>query len=213
MDINWRWNDANLPLLIIFNIPKTTQPASPRYVLFQPQSRTCFNKQYGVAHCKSVIASLVPANNRTLQDPLAYVFTMDRRLFHNSCADILHSSYICLTLTLWNPILQTFTVTQSCKALHIYSYHHNHHPYPCITIIILIIVIILYSVKVRGKLFSSRPSLLPYPCTVSSICLRCLCSFPHVLARTDWYSVCPQHCTKFHFLFLLSVTNLFVIRV
>jgi len=142
-DINWRWNGANLLLLIIFNIPKTTQYASPRYVLFQLQSRTCFNKQYSVAYCKSVIASLVSANNRTLQDPLAYVFTMDGRLPHNSCADILHSSYICLTLTLWNPILQSFTVTQSCKALHIYSYHHNHRPYPCIIIIFTLIILII----------------------------------------------------------------------
>ena len=98
-DMNLRWNDANLRLLIIFNIPKTTQHASPRNVLFQLQSRTCFNKQYSVAYCKSVIASLVSANNRTLQEPLAYVCTMDGRLLHNSCADILHSSYICLTLT------------------------------------------------------------------------------------------------------------------
>jgi len=143
-DINWRRNNPNRLLLVISNIPKTTQRPSPLYVLFQLQSRTCFNKQYSVAFCKSVIASLVSANNRTPQDPLAYVFTMDGRLLHNSWAEILHSSYICLTLTLWNPILQTFTLTQSCKALHSYSYHHNHHhPYPCTIIIILIIVIII----------------------------------------------------------------------
>lgn len=142
-DINWRWIDATLLLLIIFNIPKSTQHASPRYVLFQLQSRTRFNKQYTVAFCKSVIASLVSANKRTLQDPLAYVFTMDGRLLHNACADILHSSCICPTLTLWNPILQTFTLTQSRKAVHSYSYHHNHHPYPCTIIIIILIIVII----------------------------------------------------------------------
>lgn len=82
---------------------------------------------------KSVIASLVSANNGTLQDPFAYVFTMDGCLLHNSCADILHSSCIRLTLTLWNSILQTFTLTQSCKALRGYSYHHNHHPIPALS--------------------------------------------------------------------------------
>jgi hypothetical protein len=133
---------VNRLLLIIFNIPKTTQPASPRSLLFQLQSRMCFNKQYSVAYCKSVIAYLMSANNRTLQDPFAYVFTMDGRLIHNSSADILHSSYIPLTLTLWNPILQTFTLTQSCKALHSYSCHHSHHHYLC-TILILIVVIII----------------------------------------------------------------------
>jgi hypothetical protein len=144
--MNLRERNINLLLLIIFKIPKSTQHAAPRNVLFQLQSRTCFNKQYRVACCKSVIASLVSANNITLQDPLAYVFTMDGRLLHNSCADILHSSYPHLSLTLWHSIPQTFTLTQPREAVDSYCYCHN-HLYPCIIIIILNTVIIIQSFK------------------------------------------------------------------